>query len=446
MNRSLRALGVLPVIAALMATALSSCGDSQDASTDSQGASTDSQALTVAYWNYGPQAETDNQALADGFEKANPGVTVTITPIAGDNWGAYYANLATLIASGEKPDLTFISSEGVKFLSQNNLVLPINDYLESDPEAAAIQDDIAPELLKSFAVGDDVTALPNGWNNMVIFYNTDMFAAAGIPAPTADWAWDDFAATAKSLSKDTDGDGKPDQFGFAWASNEIFPGILPWVANAGGNLVSDDVCSATADSAPVEEAVTFLQGLIDNGSAPAPMPLSDVFTRFQAGQIAMFGAGRWPTATFLPAGFTSFDIQLYPTGDTYQTVVGAAGYPILKASQNPDLAWKFQKYTTSAEIQDSQIGTPTSPRDSIPTLRSTAMKTVEAGIPPSNGQLYYDSVDKFDSLTPFPAPAKYSEYESTVLRYTQLIFGGESSVSDGLAGMQEDLSSIVSCQ
>ena len=25
-----------------------------------------------------------------------------------------------------------------------------------------------------------------------------------------------------------------------------------------------------------------------------PMPMSDVFTRFQNGQVAMFGAGRWP--------------------------------------------------------------------------------------------------------------------------------------------------------
>jgi hypothetical protein len=46
-------------------------------------------------------------------------------------------------------------------------------------------------------------------------------------------------------------------------------------------------------------------------------------------------------------------------------------------------------------------------------------------------------------LAPFPAPAKYSEYESTVLRHLQLIFAGETTVEDGLAALQEDLSAII---
>lgn len=434
MTRTTRTIAAAALTAALSVTALASCAPAAEG---------DDQSLSIAYWNYGPAAETGNQAIADGFMAANPDVTVTLKPVAGDNWGGYYANLATLIASGEKPDLAFTASEGIKFLSQNGLVVPINSYLESDPDAKAIQDDIAPELLQSFAVEGDITALPNGWNNMVVYYNTAVFDAAGVAYPETDWTWDDFRETAAALSKDTNGDGTNDQYGFTWASNEIFPGILPWVANAGGNLVNDDVTEATADSEPVVEAVSFLKGLIDDGIAPAPSPMGDVFTAFQNGNVAMFGAGRWPSATFLPAGFTDWDIQLYPTGETYQTVAGAAGYAILTSAGNPDLAWELQKYTASPEIQDSLIGTPEAPRDAIPTTRSTAEKTVDAGIPPTNGALFYGSVDDYPALSPFPAPAKYSEYEATVLRYTQLIFAGEVSVEEGLAQLQADLTAAI---
>lgn len=434
MKRTTRTLTATALTAALAVAALTSCAPAAE---DAE------QSLNIAYWNYGPAAETGNQAIADGFMADNPEVTVTLTPVAGDNWGGYYANLATLIASGERPDLAFTASEGIKFLSQNGLVVPINEYLETDPDAQAIQDDIAPELLQSFAVEGEITALPNGWNNMVVYYNTAVFDAAGVAYPETDWTWEDFESTAAALSKDTNGDGTNDQYGFTWASNEIFPGILPWVANAGGNLVNDDVTEATADSAPVVEAVSFLKGLIDDGIAPAPSPMGDVFTAFQNGSVAMFGAGRWPSATFLPAGFTDWDIQLYPTGATYQTVAGAAGYAILTSAADPDLAWELQKYTASPEIQDSLIGTPEAPRDAIPTTRSTAEKTVEAGIPPTNGALFYGSVDDYPALTPFPAPAKYSEYEATVLRYTQLIFAGELSVEDGLAQLQADLSAVI---
>jgi len=399
--------------------------------------------LTVAYWDYGPAAETNNQALADGFMALNPGVTVTLTPVAGENWGTYYANLATQMASGNRPDIAFTASEGIKFLAQNGLVVPINKYLDSDPSAAALKDDIAPALLQSFAYKGDITAIPNGWNNMVVYYNKKLFQDAGLPEPTADWDWAKFKETAKALTKDADGDGATDQYGFTWTSNEIFPGILPWVANAGGNLVNEDVSAATANSQPVIDAVTFLKGLIDEGIAPAPSPMGDIFTAFQNGKVAMFGAGRWPSATFLANGFTDWDIQLYPKDKTYQTVAGAAGYAILTSAANPDLAWQFQRYTASPEIQDSEIGTPTAPRDSIPTLRSTAQKTVDAGIPPAHGNLFYDSVDNYPALTPFPAPAKYSEYESTVLRELGLIFGGEVPVTDGLNQLQQDLTAVI---
>jgi ABC-type glycerol-3-phosphate transport system substrate-binding protein len=439
MKRTTRTLAAAALTATISAFALTSCS----ASEGNPGA--DSQTLNVAFWDYGPAAQTNNQALADGFEAANPGVKVDLTPVAGENWGNYYANVATSIAAGKRPDLMLISGEGAQFVTNNDLILPINDYLKNDPDAQAIEDGIAPGLIDGFTVDGEVVTLANQWNDMVIYYNTDVFAAAGIAPPAADWTWDDFATTAAALTKDTDGDGEPEQYGFTWASNEIFPGIMPWVANAGGNLTDDAVCTPTVDTPQVTEAVSFLNDLITKKVAPAPMPMSDVFTRFQNGTIAMFGAGRWPIGTFVPAGFTSFDIQLYPTGDTYKTVFGGAGYPILKSSANPDLAWQFQKFTVSQDIQDKIVGTPDAPGDSIPSLRSAAATMSTEGVPPTNSDLFYGSIDDYDTLVPYPAPTNYSEYEAAVLRNLQLIFAGEVPVDQGLANMQGELESIVTC-
>lgn len=420
--------------AGVVTTVLAGCGSTSPSSGSADGSG---KTINVAYWNYGAAAVANNKALASGFEKKNPGVTVTLTPIAASGWGEYYANLSTLIASGKHPDLTFISSEGVKFLEQNNLVLPINHYLDSDPAAEAIKKDMAPGLIKSFSVGNDITALPNAFNDMVIYYNTDLFNKAGLTAPDGSWTWDEFEADAQKLT--TGG-----TYGFAWTGTEIFPGVLPWVANQGGNFVSKDVCAATANTPAVEKAYTFLDGLLQKQISPAPPASNDLITDFENGKIAMFGAGRWPLPT-LVKGNVKFDIARYPTGSKYQTVVGAGGYPILKSTKSPDLAWKFQKYTASIEVQNSLIGTKDAPYDSVPSSRTTADKTVAAGIPPANAKLYYDAVDKYPAFTPFPAPAKYSQFESAVLADTQLIFGGNVSVQQGLARMQNDLASIVTC-
>jgi multiple sugar transport system substrate-binding protein len=437
MRNTFRKVALYGATAALAATALAGC--SSDKSTSSGDKS-----LEVAYWNYGPAAESGNKEIADGFMAAHSGVKVTLTPVSGENWGTYYANVATLMASGKHPDLMVISGEGAQFVHANNLVVPINKYLSKDAAAKAIQADTAKGLIDGFTVKGDVVTLTWGWNDMVVYYNTAVFKQAGVDPPKADWTWDDFKATAKKLTADTNGDGKPDRYGFTWANNEIFPGIMPWVANAGGNLTSDDVCRPTADSPQVNKAVAFLEGLIKENIAPAPMPMSDVFTRFQNGQIAMFGAGRWPIATFLPK-FKDFDIQLYPKGDTYKTVFGGAGYPILKSSKNPDLAWEYQKFTVSAASEQQYVGTAEKPGDSIPSLRSVAQTISKVGVPPANSDLFYDSIDKYPTLVPYPAPAKYSAFESTVLRHLQLIFAGESPVSDGLKAMQSDLESIVTC-
>ena len=58
---------------------------------------------------------------------------------------------------------------------------------------------------------------------------------------------------------------------------------------------------------------------------------------------------------------------------------------------------------------------------------------------------FYDSIDKYPTLVPYPAPAKYSTFESTVLRHLQLIFAGENPVGDGLKSLQSELESIVTC-
>lgn len=431
MRGAFRGLAAAALVAGVTATALTGCSSSP--SSGSEGSKT----LDVAYWNYGAGAVANNKTLVSGFEKQNPGVTVNLTPIAASGWGEYYANLATLIASGKHPDLTAISSEGVKFLDQNNLVLPINTYLKSDKSAQQIKNDIAPGLIKSFSVGNDITSLPNAWNDMIIYYNTDLFKKAGLPMPDGSWSWSQFEAAAAKLTRGG-------TYGFAWTGTEIFPGVLPWVANQGGNFVSKDVCSATANTPAVEKAYTFLNGLIKKGVSPAPPASNDLITDFENGKIAMFGAGRWPLPALVQTD-VKFDITRYPTGSTYQTVVGAGGYPILKSTKNADLAWKFQKYTVSIPVQNALIGTPKTPYDSIPSSRTTADKTVAAGIPPANSKLYYDSVDKYPALTPFPAPAKYSQFETAVLADTKLIFGGNDTVQQGLAQMQKDLEPIVTC-
>ena len=41
--------------------------------------------------------------------------------------------------------------------------------------------------------------LPQNLSSLVVYYNRDLFDAAGVPYPEAGWTWDDFLAAAKAL-------------------------------------------------------------------------------------------------------------------------------------------------------------------------------------------------------------------------------------------------------
>ncbi len=131
--------------------------------------------------------------------------------------------------------------------------------------------------------------------------------------------------TAQTLTKDG-------VFGFGTAV-QYFAGVMPWIFNAGGNLLSDDWTQSQINSPEVFQAVDFMRSLIwDHEVAPAaPASHGDILNLASAGSIAMWGGGRWPTLTLTNAGFTDFDVQHWPGSATQVTEFGVGGFPILKA-------------------------------------------------------------------------------------------------------------------
>ena len=99
--------------------------------------------------------------------------------------------------------------------------------------------------------------LPQNLSSLVVYYNRDLFDAAGVPYPEAGWTWADFLAAAKALTKDIDGDGLTDQHGLGVENSLIR--FTPFIWQAGGELV-DDVdhpTRLTIDTPQAREAIQF---------------------------------------------------------------------------------------------------------------------------------------------------------------------------------------------
>jgi multiple sugar transport system substrate-binding protein len=76
-------------------------------------------------------------------------------------------------------------------------------------------------------------ALPDRGGAMIVYYNLDMFDAAGVEYPTAEWTWEDFLAAAQALTL-RDGDTVT-QYGFA--AGGWWPWWMSFIYQNGGAVL-----------------------------------------------------------------------------------------------------------------------------------------------------------------------------------------------------------------
>ena len=120
--------------------------------------------------------------------------------------------------------------------------------------------DFYEEAILPYMWNRTLMCLPQNLSSLVVYYNKNLFDAAGLAYPSDDWTWDDFVSTAKALTKDTDGDGLTDQFGIGTEAS-IFR-LAPMIWQNGGDIVDDPVNPKrlTLDTPAAKEA---LQWFID---------------------------------------------------------------------------------------------------------------------------------------------------------------------------------------
>lgn len=192
MNRTIKGALGLALGASLL---LAGCSGGTPATTPptSPGGSTDTPSapagdvtLTMSGWSLDTSPEF--QTIADGFSAANPGVKVEIKVY---DAGEYNTLLTADLAAGAGPDI--ITQKEVKYVpvfAEGNQLLDVSDV--------PVPDGIGG--MSSYQIDGKQYAIPYRQDTWVLFYNKDMFDAAGVAYPDGTWTWDDYAAKAKELS------------------------------------------------------------------------------------------------------------------------------------------------------------------------------------------------------------------------------------------------------
>jgi multiple sugar transport system substrate-binding protein len=287
------------------------------------------------------------------------------------------------------------------FYASNDVLLDLQPYWD---EAGIDTMTWGSGLVDPYRWGDnqDLYAGPVNWDTVAVYYNKDLFDAAGVAYPTADWTWEDFAAAAEQLT-----DVENDVYG-ALAYVEYQAGYPNWIAATGTTPIVDaERTSCTLDDPGSLEALNYLKGLYDAGYMPSisivgGASADDAFNFFASGRVAMVTGGSWKLPAAEQQLTFNWDVVQLPrnpeTGRS-RSILHAVGYVASANSANPDLAANLITYLVSDEGQRffAEAG-GVAPANPNPALQEQWMSSFEEG---HNIQAFVDATVDSQGVTTF---------------------------------------------
>jgi len=302
----------------------------------------------ISMMMWGDPAELDvwNKIVAD-FQAANPGTTVSVEV---SDWDSYWTKLKTLLAANTPPDVFAIDAPYYLDYQSKGTLLSLQKYIDADP---TVLDGIYPQTLTAYQTPSGYYGIPRDFQTIVLFYNKDMFDAAGVPYPTDAMTWEDLRATAKTLTRDLNRDGITEQYGYTFDMWDMEPGWSEALWSYGGDIINADHTETLIGS---PQARTAWQLLYDMTFVDKSVPDANTSGQyggdlFLAGMAAMMPMGHWAVPSYAEAGF-KWDVAPMPSGPAGRvTSVNSAGFVIASGSKHPDQSWQFLKYVLSSPAQ-----------------------------------------------------------------------------------------------
>lgn len=389
-------------------------------------------AQTTIVWSFwgDPGELPPNYEVIDDFHDAQDDIRIEVQHAP---WGSYFDRIQTQMAGGTAPDVMFLNN--IPSYASRDVLAPLDEWIARDGFDTGTYHD---ELLEVFSYDGQTFGFPRDNDTNVLYFNKELFDAAGLDYPDSEWRWDDLRAAAEELTVRDDRD-RATQYGLALEKNR-YP---QWVYQNGG-AVFDDALEPTEfmmDAPEAVEAIEFIADMIlEDGSVPsfdAMAQLGSTTELFSTGRVAMVMTNAARIPTFMDASF-EWDVAPLPAGPTgiRANTLGGAGYVVSASSEHPEEAWTFLQFLAGTEGQSvfasTGVAVPASYADP-----DVADAFVTACPETVSCQVFIDETGNGRLAPNFP---DWPEIENTiVVPHLDLIYTGEMSAADALASMGEEV-------
>lgn len=368
------------------------------------------------------------------FEKEHPGVEVSY--VSGILKEDYPEWLAEQVLLGKEPDVFMIPEGEFDMLASIGGLMELGGLIEKDGEFDPQKYYQGP--WEYGRMGDGQFALPYESVPTLMFVNKTLLDQEGIPVPDSSWTWEDFLAICRQVTKDTDGDGITDQFGFydyGWQDGVCANGTVLFDGDGSASYFGDE---------RVEEAVRFVKELEETNQG-----FTVTSREFDLGKVAFMPLAYSEYRTYKPypwrikkySDFT-WDCVKMPSGphgdggSRMETLLMGIG----KGSRRPELAWEFLKTLcyegeTQRQIMRESQGASVL-REMVRSSPEEAGQ--EGGLSPMVLDQVMEEAVAAPSFRDYPSAMEMADME------IQRMLRGETSLDTGLLKLQREINRYLS--
>lgn len=343
------------VVSILMCMALSvglmACGQKEESKKDSEEI-----VLEFPSWQATEPGFKDfwEAAIAE-FEKEHENVKINLYQVPFDS---YVDTLTTLYAANTPPQITHIPSRYFAQFSDLGWFEPLNSRLEETD----ILDNWS-NLQESLTIDGEnygVLLLGNGYS---MYYNEAMFKEANVAVPTN---VDEFMEAAKALTKDENGDGDPEIYGFGACQvtdTNFYNEATSFVVGLGGKWSEDGDLSKMTSKETIE-AMEKYQSLFKNNYTPVGLSVEQKRQYFVEGKMAMIFDGPWVASMIDSASEDIKDdlkVTRIPLDNVPGSVSNSLHIPASISDEEKELVWEFIKMVAEDDFQQlymEKVGSP----------------------------------------------------------------------------------------
>ena len=347
------------------------------------------------------------------FEKEYPNVKVKYTSgILKEDYSEWLSNQAL---NGALPDVFMVLPEDFTTFASIGILKNLETMLKAD--ASLKKDAFYQGCYDAGTYKGNQYALPYESVPSLMLVNETLLEKNNISLPDNRWTWNDFYNICKKITKDTNDDGKTDQFGvydYSW---------IDAIYSNGGGIFNGSGTSCNITNPSVEDAILFARNIYQLSGRQSPTSED-----FDKGNIAFRPVTFSEFRTYKPypwrikkySGFewTCIRMPAGPSGDN-RSEMSALMAGMSSRTEKKQCAWDFVKLlTTDTDIQKlvyedtsaasvlKSVNTSQdtmnllnkdTPGDSIIDM-SLLDTAIDAGVIPNRFEQYEEAYEKTDSL------------------------------------------------